>query len=61
MALTVLAIDIPSPTISLFAKVVLGALVFALTVLILDGELRRLVFGYAARVLGLLRRQPAVK
>ncbi len=61
MALTVLAIDIPSPTISLFAKVVLGALVFALTVLILDGELRRLVFGYAARVLGLLRRQLAVK
>lgn len=50
MAAAVLAVDMPPGVGSLFIKALVGAVVFALTALILDGDLRRLVRSYAGPV-----------
>ena len=55
MALAVLAVDMPLGAASLFVKASLGAVVFASTALMLDGELRRLVISYARPVWRMLR------
>jgi len=59
MAAAVLAVDMPPGGPSLFVKASLGAVVFALTALILDGELRRLVISYARPVWQMLRHRQA--
>ena len=59
MALAVLAVDMPLGAASLFVKASLGAVVFALAALILDGDLRRLVRSYAGPVWQMLRHRLA--
>ncbi|MGI9436574.1 MAG: oligosaccharide flippase family protein [Geminicoccaceae bacterium] len=60
MMAAVLAVDMPLGTASLFVKASLGAVVFTLVALTLDGELRRLVRSYAGPVWQMLmHRRPA--
>ncbi len=60
MAAAVLAVDMPLGAASLFVKASLGAVVFTLTALILDGDLRRLLRSYAGPAWQMLmHRRPA--
>ncbi len=59
MAAAVLAVDMPLGAGRLFVKISLGAAVFALIVLALDGELRRLALSYAGPVWQKLRHRMA--
>jgi O-antigen/teichoic acid export membrane protein len=59
MAAAVLAVDMPLGAGRLFVKISLGATVFALVVLALDGELRRLALSYAGPIWQKLRHRAA--